>query len=205
MSSNLKPALKSNKLEEPVTDLSDTIKQKKTVTFDENSISQKNCIPGPNVIFSGKKALPLYEYLININKKGTLGCGPEQFPKYENGKYCCVDTMVTNQEQLDYINNLIEAASKNVNETVFRNYAKVIYFLINKRKELLASDHTLIDNIEIPILYRNVDIWFNHLLEMSNKLPKYRPEPAGGKKSKINKTRKNKSKKNKSRKNKSRK
>lgn len=191
MSSNLKPALKSNKLEEHVTNLSDTIKRKKSVTFDENSISQKICIPGPNLTFSGKKALPLYEYLININKKGSLGCGPEQFPKYENGKYCCVDTMVTNQEQLDYINNLIEAASKNVNETVFRNYAKVIYFLINRRKELLASDHTLTDNIEIPILYRNVDMWFNHLLEMSNKVPKYRPDPRGGKKSKKSKKSKN--------------
>ena len=80
---------------------------KPKLSFDETSVAQKLCVPGPNVTFT-PKLLPFTEYLTQINKEGSLGCGPKKFPKYENGKYCCVEQRVSNQEQLDYVNGKVK-------------------------------------------------------------------------------------------------
>jgi hypothetical protein len=161
---------------------------KKYVSFDENTESQKRCVPGPNVTFPDKKGTPsFYSYLMNINNKGSLGCGPEQYPKYSDGKYCCVDSPVTNQEHLDYVNNLLEAAIKNVGEDSFKKYIPHIKFIIDRRDELLSADNTLIDDITVPEPFTSLDEWFE-----SNGVP-----PSGGrrktkrtKRTKIKKSRK---------------
>lgn len=167
------------------------------VTFDESKINeQKMCVPGPNVVF-GKKELPFFSYLKNMNTEGALGCGPGKYPKYTDGKYCCVDSRVTQQEQLDYVNFLLESAMENVGETVFKKYVQHIGILIQIRNNLLKNN-TLTDNLRIPEEYMNsnydsdssddekpkedwVKEWFAVMSKKSNSISGDRPDPVGGK------------------------
>ncbi len=169
--------------------------QKKSVSFNESDIDiQKNCVPGPNVVF-GKRDLPFFNYLENVKVEGSLGCGSGKYPKYEDGKYCCVDTPVTDQELLDYLNFLLEGAMKNVNETIFVKQANLIKYIIDKRKELKRINPTLVDTLDYSP-YNDINDWFDSSLQRSRNIPKYRPNPTGGKKrttrKKYNKSKKNK-------------
>jgi len=132
---------------------------KPKLSFDEISVAQKLCVPGPNVAFT-PKLLPFAEYLTEINKEGSLGCGPKKFPKYENGKYCCVDERVSNQEQLDYVNMLLEAAIRNVGDTAFSKNKKGLLFLIKRHESLLNFDKTVVDSLELPEPYTNIMDWY---------------------------------------------
>ena len=124
---------------------------KRGVTFPESVEDAKKCVPGPNVVFS-KRALPISEYLSNVDKVGSLGCGPKKYPKYKNGKYCCVNVKSTDQEKLDYINNLLENAMGVIGITAFNKQKDVIAWLIDYRKFLL-EDPNLEDNISVPDLH----------------------------------------------------
>jgi hypothetical protein len=184
------------------------------VTFDESNINeQKFCFPGPNVVF-GKKDLPFFAYLNNINVEGALGCGPGKYPKYTDGKYCCVDSPVTEQEQLDYVNFLLEGAMQNISETVFKKYIQHVGLLIQIRNHLLKNK-SLTDNLRIPEEYINthydsdssddegtkedwVQVWFDVMSKKSNAISRDRPDPVGGKtkRRKHNSKRSRKSRKN---------
>ena len=78
------------------------------LTFDHSvNLQKKTCDPGPNVKFT-PNTVKIFEYLKHANVKHTLGCGPEQYPKYTNDdKYCCEEIAATDQELLDYINELL--------------------------------------------------------------------------------------------------
>lgn len=169
------------------------------VTFDESKINeQKMCVPGPNVVF-GKKDLPFFAYLSNMNIEGALGCGTGKYPKYTDGKYCCVDSPVTQQEQLDYVNFLLEGAMQNIGETVFKKYIQHVGILIQIRNNLLENK-SLTDNLRIPEEYVNtqyddnsdssddeetkedwVQGWFDVMIRKSNAISRDRPDPVGGK------------------------
>jgi hypothetical protein len=151
----------------------------KSLRFDDVSInSQKNCVPGPNVQFR-KKDIPFSSYLQNINRLGTLGCNPDQYPKYKDGKYCCESNMSTPQEQFDYVNMLLLSAIENVGETAFKKYSREINWLNNKRNNLLQKykEINLIDTLkeEFPINingeeYENLDEYISKNMEISNEL-----------------------------------
>ena len=133
------------------------------VRFPESVEDAKKCVPGPNVVFK-KKALPFSEYLNSTDRKGSLGCSPNKYPKYENGKYCCVDVMSTNQENLDYINTLLENAMDVTGISSFNQQVRAIQWLLNFRDNLLKNYPTLKDNISVPQPFTSVDDWFNQNL-----------------------------------------
>lgn len=148
-----------------------------TLSFDETSVAQKLCVPGPNVVFT-PKLLPFAEYLTEINKEGSLGCGPKKFPKYENGKYCCVDERVSHQEQLDYVNMLLESAIRNVGDTAFSKNKKGLLFLIKIHNYLLNSDKTVVDSLELPEPYTNIMDWYTDTENrVDQEISMYRPNP----------------------------
>jgi predicted transport protein len=132
----------------------------KRVTFPESVEDAKKCVPGPNVVFK-KKALPFSEYLRNTDNVGSLGCGPNKYPKYENGKYCCVDVMSTDQEKLDYINNLLENAMDVTGISSFKQQVRAIEWLLDFRDNLLKNYPNLKDNISVPQPFTSVEDWFN--------------------------------------------
>jgi hypothetical protein len=135
----------------------------KNVRFDEDDINrQKQCIPGPNVQF-GKNALPFSEYLRNLETPGSLGCNPNQYPKYTDGKYCCDTTMATPQEQLDYVNTLLKASIENVGESAYRKNEMTIDTLIRWRNILLQNntgENTLDDTLEVPEDYKDIEEYY---------------------------------------------
>lgn len=139
---------------------------KEQVTFDEESInSQKNCVPGPNVKFR-KKGTPYVAYIPKMNVPGSLGCNPDQYPKYTNGKYCCESEPSSPQEQLDYVNMLLESAIENVGEKSFQKYSKDIDWLNKFRKYLVNKyDNEVVDTLDSQFRgrvigntsYKNID------------------------------------------------
>jgi len=150
----------------------------KHVSFNEDAINNdKMCVPGPNVKF-GKKDLPFYNYLENINNIGSLGCNQNQYPKYTiNKKYCCVDDRSTKQEELDYINDRLESAFDNVNPSVFKKYQKSIDYLLYKRNDLLKNDTTLQDNLIVPEPYKNIEEWYDNAVVEASYISNVRPDP----------------------------
>lgn len=154
-------------------------KQKKTV-FDEENISiSKNCVPGPNVVFPNKNELTLWQYLENVNNIGSLGCNDNQYPKFANNKYCCVeaDQKSNPQEILDYVNGLLENAMYNVSPTVFNKYVNVIDYLIYKRRQLLSEYSNLQDNIKLDEQFDNIDEWYEYSKKEAGEIKQYRPTP----------------------------
>lgn len=151
----------------------------RSIHFDEEEINiQKNCVPGPNVKFR-KNALPFSEYISNMTKPGTLGCNPDQYPKYTNGKYCCETEMSTPQEQLDYINMLLENAIENVGESSFKKYSGNILWLKSVRDFLLQKykENNLIDTLmeQFPMTingeeYEDLDDYISKKMQVSNEL-----------------------------------
>jgi len=156
---------------ENVMNLEPILEGKEQVTFDEEAInSQKNCVPGPNVKFN-KNALPFLAYIPKMNVPGSLGCNPNQYPKYKDGKYCCETEPSTPQEQLDYVNMLLEYSIDNVNESTFKNYSDNISYLNDVRKILLENHKNEIkdtfdknlfrDRVTGNIVYKNMDDYIN--------------------------------------------
>jgi hypothetical protein len=102
---------------------------------------------------------------------GSLGCNPNQYPKYKDGKYCCESVPASAQEQLDYVNILLENAIENVNESTFKNYSDKISYLNDVRKILLEKHKNKIidtfdnnifrDRVTGNIVYRNMDDYIN--------------------------------------------
>ena len=161
------------------------LKPKKTIKFNEESISiQKNCNPGPNVKFE-KGDLPFSAFIINYDKEGSLGCGDGKYPQYKDGKYCCYDNKFTEQELLDYVNFLLEGAMTNVSETAFLKYLKPIEFLMNTRKNILENNPGLNDNLEVPEGYEGtpsnyLNNWYGKIFLDAKRISTYRPDPVGG-------------------------
>jgi len=151
----------------------------RSLHFDEEEINmQKKCNPGPNVNFDNK--IPYVKYLSNMEKPGTLGCKPDQYPKYTDGKYCCESTMATPQEQLDYVNMLLQSAIYNVNETIFGRVQNIVW-LKNQRNMLLEKykNNKLIDTLleEFPLTlddetYENLDDYINKNIAKTRELEK---------------------------------
>jgi hypothetical protein len=151
----------------------------RSLHFDEEEINmQKKCNPGPNVLFS-KKGLPFSEYISSMSQPGTLGCNPDQYPKYTDGKYCCESTMATPQEQLDYVNMLLEYAIENVGETAFKKYSREINWLNSKRDFLLKKykennlRDSLIEHFPMTINgedYENLNDYISKNMQISNEL-----------------------------------
>jgi len=185
----------------------------KSIRFDESGISrQKNCVPGPNVKFR-KGELPFSAYLNNWKKEGSLGCGPGQYPKYTNGKYCCEDHKATTQEMLDYVNMLLEGVMKNVSITAFtkKDVKKQADIILNVREIILDANPSLHDNLDVPDEYNHrkkdyVNAWFKKMNEEAANLARaksnpslyYRDDEARGIRKRKNKhSKKNKSKKSK--------
>jgi len=138
-----------------------TTKRRHTVRFDENEIEvQKSCIPGPRVSFTKvgrKRVLPLYTYLKHVTEAGSLGCGKFQYPKYEDGKYCCTDTQATPQEILDFINLMLERVFENSGPTNFSSQVRTVKYLIERRNQLFnATRPPVEDTLELPAPYNNV-------------------------------------------------
>ena len=147
-----------------------------SLRFDEEEINrQKICVPGPNVQFG--KQLPFVGYITKMNKPGTLGCNPDQYPKYKDGKYCCETTMATPQEQLDYVNMLLQSAIDNVGESSFKKYSGNIIWLKDERNYLLRKykEDNLKDTLgeQFPttindVSYDNLDHYILHNIHQSN-------------------------------------
>jgi hypothetical protein len=163
---------------------------KKTTRFDEESISeQKGCPPPYKNAKFPNKSIPAFVYLHNWGKEGSAECGPGLYPKFIDGKYCCVEIFSTPQEHLDYINMLLQSCFYNINTTVFSQYSKMVIYLLRKRNEILASDTEteLYDNIELPEGYTTIDGWIADMNNESRELKKDDSNRYGGKYKKIKK------------------
>jgi hypothetical protein len=148
----------------------------KKVAFDQESKAWQNiCHPNKKVIFT-KGHVPAFEYLDNINIEGSLGCTIKTFPKYENGKYCCMSEPASKQEHLDFINSLLEAAMNNVSDTAFIKQRTNIYLLLRSRN-LLLRNKKLIDTLEVIEPYTSITDWFRQTEERAgNEISRNRPD-----------------------------
>lgn len=148
--------------------------------FDQYVTDQKD---EGNVCASGKKAdldrnkVSFIQFMRAIgvnNGKNKLGCGDYNPPyvTYENGKYCCSDKSITDQEYFDYINELLNGAMANVDDTMFKNNIQYIRLFITERNKLLEKVPDLLDTIILPVNmnesvdgeynnYSSIDEWFN--------------------------------------------
>jgi hypothetical protein len=157
-----------------------------TLRFDEESIRQKTCIPGPNVVFP-KKIVNFSSFISNYNKEGSLGCGRGKYPQYTDGKYCCVNRKFTEQELLDYINFLLYGAITNLSYTAFKKNKRTVDYILDERYILLSKYPHLIDNLEIPEEESgNTDDyltkWYQHMSDESTRLSRMpNSNPLGGK------------------------
>lgn len=146
------------------------------VLHPESKAWQNICSPNKKVVFT-RGYVPSFEYLQNINKAGSLGCDINTFPKYENGKYCCMTEPSSKQEQLDFINSLLEAAMNNVSDTAFIKQRSNIFLLLRQRN-LLLNDYRLIDNLEVIEPYKSITDWFTQTEERAgNEISRNRPVP----------------------------
>jgi hypothetical protein len=149
--------------------------KKKVVLDPESKAWQNICHPNKKVVFT-KGNVPSLEYLDNIDIEGSLGCSMETFPKYENGKYCCLSEPASKQEHLDFINSLLEAAMNNVSDTAFIKQRTNIYLLLRSRN-LLLRNKKLIDTLEVIEPYTNISDWFRQTEErVGNEISRSRPD-----------------------------
>jgi len=141
----------------------------------ESKAWQNICHPNKKVVFT-KGNVPSLEYLDNIDVEGSLGCSMETFPKYENGKYCCMTEPASKQENLDFINSLLEAAMNNVSDTAFIKQRTNIYLLLRSRNWLLRNNK-LIDTLEVIEPYTSITDWFRQTEErVGNEITRNRPD-----------------------------
>ena len=149
--------------------------KKKVVLDPESKAWQNICHPNKKVVFT-KGNVPSLEYLDNIDIEGSLGCSMKTFPKYENGKYCCMSEPASKQENLDFINSLLEAAMNNVSDTAFIKQRTNIYLLLRSRNWLLRNNK-LIDTLEVIEPYTNITDWFRQTEErVGNEISRIRPD-----------------------------
>ena len=147
----------------------------------KESQMQKRCVPGPNVFFKNKQfILPLEEYLRNMRKKGSLGCGPNQYPKYMDYKYCCSDTMSTEQEKFDYINTLLQGMVDSLSPEFTQKNKEVVFALVRERQLMhdnMEEGEELNDILLLPTQYQDVNDWVDDMLEKAVLLQiSYNPE-----------------------------
>lgn len=129
----------------------------KTFSF----VKEKEC----NSVKFNKGEPKIGQYLFAVNTPNRLGCGQEEYPKYEgDGKYCCSKTKATDQETLDYVNNsivdMISYSDPDISPNARTKFNSNMKYLNIKRNELLKSG-TLIDHLAIPGFYFNdtLDQW----------------------------------------------
>lgn len=154
----------------------------RTVNFSQDTDQQKDCSPGPKVIFP-KGSKQVIEYLENYTKENYENCeAPYSYPKYIEGKYCCSEDMVTEQEVLDYLNMLLESALLNVTSSVFHTHMEYIRYLILFRENLLKVSKEkgldLVDNFDYKIFLnfgiiserekKPFNTWFTIMLASAN-------------------------------------
>ena len=169
--------------------------------FDHSVTDQKD---EGKVCASGKKAdidrnkLSFIQFIRAIgvnNGENKLGCGDYNPPyvTYENGKYCCSEKSITDQEYFDYINELLNGAMANVDDTMFKNNIQYISLFITERTRLLEKVPDLVDTIILPVNmnesvdgeyknYSSIDEWFDSSKKRTEDLdkmdrPDYDAEP----------------------------
>jgi hypothetical protein len=95
-----------------------------------------------------KQWVRFFKYLEFHDQPGNYGC--EQYAKYVDGNYCCVEDRPTDQELLDYVNLLLENALINMGPREFAKQSVAVDYLVDKRKYLL-SRKDLVDNLDIDL------------------------------------------------------
>lgn len=159
----------------PLTESSPSPTYNKSMRFAPES--ENLCGTNKHVVFPKKKYNPSV-YFKYVNTKGSLGC-TNQYPKYENGIYCCSDTAATNQELLDYVNILIDAAMDNVSGSVFYYYETSINDLIEKRRSLLRQINYMNPKTWVVNDKRTNEIndWLREIKNAADELSSIRPDP----------------------------
>lgn len=99
-----------------------------------------------------KKRIPFDEIIQNYNKKNSLHCKNNTYPKYIDGTYCCDKQKFSKQELLDYINMLLEKAEQNISFGVYYKYKPHVDYLIQYRNLLLNPKFKLVDNLGTDII-----------------------------------------------------
>ena len=127
---------------------------KRKLHFSHDVDTQKECNPGPNVLFD-KRYSSILQYLHFIDSKGGLGCRKEQYPTFIDGKYCCSTKKNTNQEKYDYIMKIFKSIVENVNDTELEKQVVLIKALRKHFDKLIVSDASLIRNRELESEYLN--------------------------------------------------
>uniref|UniRef100_A0A6C0D7J2 Uncharacterized protein n=1 Tax=viral metagenome TaxID=1070528 RepID=A0A6C0D7J2_9ZZZZ len=151
----------------------------KRIKFDDATEDQKRCNPGPNVVFNKRKDAPVkfVQYLTNYNREGSLGCGPGKYPMYRDGKYCCEDNIMNDQDLFDYINGLLQSATE-MSPSVFQSNKDKIFFLIDEcRERLFEHNPTLIDKLVIPEGFTNMIDWYIYNCDNAPDRKTYREIP----------------------------
>jgi len=135
-----------------------------------NYFNDKSCGSELPVQFKTTPDKPM-QYLENVDKIGSLGCDKTKYPKYQDGKYCCLDSKSTVQEKLDYINRVLVDFFNITGKDVIRIITKIQYY-IETRNELIAElrkqgikyDYDSVIYELLPSSYTSLDDWYNKLL-----------------------------------------
>ena len=154
-------------------------KKIKKVTFTEPETGSI-CNPYSKANFNSTRRLqknPVQKvnlYLQNYDKKKTLGCPEDQYPKFkmtpEGNEYCCDITKSTDQDMFNYINyylNLLIDRDEEDDEKGYSTpseffYIKKIPWLIKERNKYLRRNinNPLKDSLKIPKPFKTIEDWF---------------------------------------------
>ena len=135
------------------------------VAFDQSVTDLKDeskvCASGKKAVIDPKR-LSYKQFMTALsedNGKNGLGCGGDTpYVTYEDGKYCCADKGLDDQQLFDYINILLNGAMANVDDTMFIKNREMIEDLIGERERLIANKNSqLIDTIVLPINFEKLD------------------------------------------------
>ena len=158
-------------------------RQSNAVSFSPSTKDESFCNPGPKPKFERyeqrtrrnpvtkqlenfQKRIPLLPIAIYLNEYDSndtvkYGCNQDQYIKYENGHYCCVDPSqkATPQEMLDFINRALEGFFDNIgfssapNAITKSKHTQAVgqlEFLLNYRNSVMTSHQGLKDNLKVP-------------------------------------------------------
>ena len=128
------------------------------VAFDQSVTDLKDeskvCASGKKAVIDPKR-LSFRQFMTALsedNGKNGLGCGGDTpYVTYEDGKYCCADKGLDDQQLFDYINILLNGAMANVDDTMFIKNREMIEYLIGERERLIENNSELIDTIVLPV------------------------------------------------------
>lgn len=128
------------------------------VAFDQSVTDLKDeskvCASGKKAVIDPKR-LSFRQFMTALsqdNGKNGLGCGGDTpYVTYEDGKYCCADKGLDDQQLFDYINILLNGAMANVDDTMFIKNREMIEYLIGERERLIANNSELNDTIVLPV------------------------------------------------------